>query len=49
MYLIGPGGAVIAYLLMGSLICSGNASLAEMSAVFPRLGKNSLISGINKY
>jgi len=35
MYLIGTGGAVIAYLLMGSLICSANASFAKMSAVFP--------------
>jgi len=39
MYLIGTGGAVIAYLLIGSLICSANALLAEMSAVFPVKGR----------
>jgi amino acid permease len=38
MYLRGTGSAVIAYLLMGSLMRSANASLAEMSAVFPVKG-----------
>jgi len=39
MCLIGTGGAAIAYLLMGSLICSANALLAEMSVVFPVKGR----------
>ncbi|KAH8687915.1 amino acid permease/ SLC12A domain-containing protein [Tricladium varicosporioides] len=38
MYLIGPGGAVLAYLLMGSVLWSANASLGEMTAVFPVKG-----------
>lgn len=38
MYLIGPGGAVIAYLLMGSLLWSAVASLGEMTAIFPVKG-----------
>lgn len=38
MYLIGPGGAVIAYLLMGSLMWSAVASLGEMAALFPVKG-----------
>ncbi len=38
LYLIGPGGAVLAYLLMGSLLWSANASLGEMTAVFPVKG-----------
>lgn len=38
IYLIGPGGAVLAYLIMGSLLWSANASLGEMTAVFPVKG-----------
>jgi amino acid permease len=38
LYLIGPGGAVLAYLIMGSLLWSANASLEEMTAVFPVKG-----------
>ncbi|CAG8953760.1 hypothetical protein HYFRA_00006651 [Hymenoscyphus fraxineus] len=38
MYLIGPGGAVLAYLLMGSLLWAANGSLGEMTAVFPVKG-----------
>lgn len=35
---IGPGGAVMAYLLMGIVIWSANAGLGEMTAVFPVKG-----------
>lgn len=38
MYLIGPGGAVLAYFLMGTLLWSANASLGEMTAIFPVKG-----------
>lgn len=38
MYLIGPGGAVMAYLLMGSVLWAANGSLGEMTAVFPVKG-----------
>jgi amino acid permease len=38
MYLIGPGGAVLAYLIMGTLLWSANASLGEMTAIFPVKG-----------
>jgi yeast amino acid transporter len=38
IYLIGPGGALIAYLLMGSLMWSAVASLGEMTALFPVKG-----------
>lgn len=38
IYLIGPGGAVLAYLMMGSVLWSAVASLGEMTAVFPVKG-----------
>ena len=38
LYLIGPGGAVLAYLIMGTLLWSANASLGEMTAIFPVKG-----------
>ncbi|KAI9893089.1 MAG: hypothetical protein M1814_000636 [Vezdaea aestivalis] len=38
IYLIGPGGAVMAYLLMGSVLWSCVASLGEMTAIFPVRG-----------
>lgn len=36
--IIGPGGAVLAYLIMGAIIWSANAALSEMTAVFPVKG-----------
>jgi amino acid permease len=38
MYLIGPGGAILAYLIMGTLLWSANSSLGEMTAIFPVKG-----------
>lgn len=38
IYLIGPGGAVLAYLIMGSVLWACVASLGEMTAVFPVKG-----------
>ncbi len=38
LYLIGPGGAVIAYILMGTLLGAAVASLGEMTAIFPVKG-----------
>lgn len=38
IYLIGPGGAVLAYLIMGTVLWSAIASLGEMTAVFPVKG-----------
>jgi len=38
LYLIGPGGAVLAYLIMGTLLWSANSSLGEMTAIFPVKG-----------
>lgn len=38
MYLIGPGGAVLAYLIMGTVLWSAIASLGEMTALFPVKG-----------
>jgi amino acid transporter len=38
IYLAGPGLAVIAYLLMGTIIWSVNACLGEMAALFPVTG-----------
>jgi amino acid transporter len=38
LYLAGPGLAVIAYLLMGTVMWSTMASLGEMTAVFPVKG-----------
>lgn len=35
---IGPGGAVMGYILMGVVIWSANSSLGEMTAVFPVKG-----------
>lgn len=35
---IGPGGAVMAYILMGAVIWSANAGLGEMTSVFPVKG-----------
>ncbi len=38
LYLIGPGGAVVAYILMGTLLGAAVASLGEMTAIFPVKG-----------
>jgi yeast amino acid transporter len=38
IYLVGPGLAIFAYLLMGMAIWSAIASLGEMTALFPVSG-----------
>jgi hypothetical protein len=46
MYLIGPGGVVVAYLLICFLISSAKASLRERSSSISRERKGLLISRV---